>query len=627
MTTTTARTAHNNDHGGPVPEDHPQPHDLLAERALLGCMLLNPAAATAAEQHITVADFYNPVHTTIATTILARTSRNKPLDPILVSEDLLRTKQLHKLPGGAAYLLACIEACPDPSHVTHYAHIVANHAAARRLLALSEDLVKAAAVDDPERRHELLTQARTGLDRATGAKKTNGHNIRLTPASKFKIKAVKWVWEGRMPLGEITLIPGREGVGKSTFLAWLASAITNGNLPGLYHGQPRAVLYAASEDAWSYTIAPRMLAAGANLDLVYRIDVEEDDGTVQGLILPRDCRHLPDIANEVDAAALMCDPIMSLVDGNINNFKSQELRTALEPLRRAAEEARIAVPALVHFNKSAGTDINTLIAGSRAWVEVARAVIAIAQDKEADDYTCIVSQAKNNLGRSDLPNLVYTIDSVELETDEEDNPAHVGRLRWTGESDVSVEDLLNGVTDNETLSDNTLAIIDFVEGAEQAVSVQEVADHFKDQIKYETVKKTLARCVKRSDLVSPSRGRYTSAKKPKATRKGRYSSSPLYPPVPVSPVSPPQVRGLIGVSLTGTVGTRSGVRDTGTLGTGDPRPGAHTHAREYDATGEESSPQTEIPLTSCTVCFGPLVDVDGSRRHSTCQPPTEGGSA
>lgn len=605
--------------GAPAP-----PHDLAAERALLGAMLLDPTAATAADKHITTADFYNPHHAAIAVAILARTSRKKPLDPVLISQDLIRAGHLSKLPGGADYLHTCIQACPDPSHATHYAHIVANHAHARRLQTLAAQLGQAASIDDPQRRAELIGGIRQQLDRTTGPK-VNGHNIRLTPASAFKIKAVRWVWEGRMPLGELTLIPGREGVGKSTFLAWLAAAITNGNLPGLYHGQPRAVLYAASEDAWSYTIAPRMLAAGANLDLVYRVDVEEEDGTVKGLILPRDCRHLPTIAAQVQAAVLMCDPIMSLVDGNINNFKSQELRTALEPLRRAAEEARIAVPALVHFNKSAGTDINTLIAGSRAWVEVARAVIAIAQDKEADDYTCVVSQAKNNLGRSDLPNLVYTIDSVTLETDDEDEPAHVGRLRWTGETDISAEDLLNGATDGQGLSDNTLAIIDFVENAGYGLTVQEVADHFKDQIKYDTVKKTLARCAKRGDLVSPARGIYTSGKKPKTSRKAHDSRPPYIPPVPVSPVSPPQVRRLMEVSPEGTVETRSGERDAGTQGTRDPRAGAHTHAREYLTPDEETTPQAEIPLTSCTTCHGPLIDINDTGRHTTCAAP-EGGA-
>lgn len=334
--------------------------------------------------------------------------------------------------------------------------------------------------------------------------------IRLTKASAFKIKPVRWAWENRMPVGEITLIPGREGVGKSTFLAWLASQVTNGNLPGAYYQQPRAVLYAASEDSWDYTIAPRMLAAGANLDLVYRVDVIED-GQASGLILPRDCHWLPDIAEETKAAMLMCDPIMSMVDARLNSFRAQELRKALEPLRRNAEKAQLSVPALVHFNKGQGGDVGTLISGSRAWAEVARAVVAIAQDKDADEYTCVVSQTKNNLGRSDLAHLAYTIESVRLET-EEGEDAFVGRLKWLEDSERSVEDILSAVAQEDRRGDSGNQIVAWVTqhamrtGA--AVSTADVVAQFAAKIQAATVRQNLRRLVKSEALRSPSQGLY-----------------------------------------------------------------------------------------------------------------------
>jgi hypothetical protein len=47
----------------------------------------------------------------------------------------------------------------------------------------------------------------------------------------------------------------------------------SGVLPGEYLGQSKAVLVAASEDSWEHTIVPRLMAAGADLDLVYRVEV------------------------------------------------------------------------------------------------------------------------------------------------------------------------------------------------------------------------------------------------------------------------------------------------------------------------------------------------------------------
>src|SRR5258708_18139395 len=98
-------------------------------------------------------------------------------------------------------------------------------------------------------------------------------HVRLTPASWVEMRPVRWLWSGRIPAGEITLVPGREGIGKSLFLAWLAGQITRGTLDGQWQGQPRPVLYAATEARWSPTIAPRLYAARADLDMVFNVDV------------------------------------------------------------------------------------------------------------------------------------------------------------------------------------------------------------------------------------------------------------------------------------------------------------------------------------------------------------------
>src|SRR6266851_8041651 len=82
--------------------------------------------------------------------------------------------------------------------------------------------------------------------------------VRLTPASAIPMRPVRWLWDGRIPAGAITLLPGREGIGKSLALAWLAARLTRGQLPGLHYGTARPVIYAATEDSWGHTIAPRL---------------------------------------------------------------------------------------------------------------------------------------------------------------------------------------------------------------------------------------------------------------------------------------------------------------------------------------------------------------------------------
>jgi hypothetical protein len=82
----------------------------------------------------------------------------------------------------------------------------------------------------------------------------------------------------------------------------------------------------------------------------------------------------------------------------------------------------------------------SLIMGSAAFGNVARAALGFARDTDAEDGSCVISQAKNNLGRMDLPSLRYRIDPATVDTEE--GPAEVGKLVMLGESDRSVADIL-----------------------------------------------------------------------------------------------------------------------------------------------------------------------------------------
>ena len=103
-------------------------------------------------------------------------------------------------------------------------------------------------------------------------------------------RPVKWLWDGRVALGTLALVGGREGIGKSILAYTLAADITRGRLPGaFFFGTPKAVIVAATEDSWAHTIVPRLIAADADLTLVYRVDIQSADGIIDTAVsLPRD---------------------------------------------------------------------------------------------------------------------------------------------------------------------------------------------------------------------------------------------------------------------------------------------------------------------------------------------------
>ena len=122
---------------------------------------------------------------------------------------------------------------------------------------------------------------------------------------------MRWLWHERLALGSLNLLGGREGIGKSICLYTLGADITRGRLPGVYAGTPRAVVVAASEDSWEFTIVPRLMAAGADLERVFRVDVTAATGSETGLSLPRDLVGLEGVVRDVQAALIILDPLLS----------------------------------------------------------------------------------------------------------------------------------------------------------------------------------------------------------------------------------------------------------------------------------------------------------------------------
>lgn len=274
--------------------------------------------------------------------------------------------------------------------------------------------------------------------------------IVLTPASKIRIRPVRWLWDttpegapptshGRLPLYSLIIAAGGPGLGKSQYAVWITARITTGTLPGELYGKPCGVIYAATEDSWVYTIAPRLIAAGADMDRVFRIDVHDDEKPNARLTLPSDISLLGKAAELYSVALVVADPLLSLIDSGINDYRAAEVRQALEPLVAAADRHHFTILGLAHFTKSGGTDPVSRIAGSGAFGQLIRSFIAFAKE-EGDEERFVMSLEKNNLGRLGLPSHLYTIQPVTVDTEE--GPSYVSRFVLGPETNTSVRDVM-----------------------------------------------------------------------------------------------------------------------------------------------------------------------------------------
>lgn len=188
---------------------------------------------------------------------------------------------------------------------------------------------------------------------------------KLTPATSYKPRPVKWLMPGRIPYGGISIIAGSPGKGKSQLALALAADQTR-------HGQH--ALFIGSEDGMEDTVRPRLVAAGAELANFSNFDARIGNQDTSPAF-PLDVPLLKAAVLETGASTVIIDPVGGHLEGTVNSHSDQSLRTALVPLARMAQETQCAVLCLMHLNKGReGSPLNWLNGGT-AFGGVARSVL------------------------------------------------------------------------------------------------------------------------------------------------------------------------------------------------------------------------------------------------------------
>ena len=289
---------------------------------------------------------------------------------------------------------------------------------------------------------------------AKHAEAKGGRKLTLTPASEIKTGPVRWLWQGWVPLGALTVVAGEAGLGKSTLTgAHLTARITRGALPGELHGKPADVLLASAEDPWESVIVPRLMAENGNGERLHRIDVADDDGAGT-FTLPEDVRrleHALDALTEAgrNVAAILIDPVGAYLSAGTDSHKDASVRRALTPLAQLAMDRGLAVIAVAHLTKDASARLMSRVSGSVAFGAAPRSVIGVARDPEDPDgeqgYRRVVVHAKSNVGKYATSLMAHTEQRM---VDTDAGLAETSRLIIDGESAIGVDDLQRGPDDD-----------------------------------------------------------------------------------------------------------------------------------------------------------------------------------
>ncbi len=109
------------------------PHDLGAEQAVLGSILIKPDVIHDIAAFLLEEDFYFGKHRIIYAAMRALMDKHEPIDVISVTSHLRENKMLETA-GGASYLAELINVVPTATNAEHYADIVKKKSTLRRLI-------------------------------------------------------------------------------------------------------------------------------------------------------------------------------------------------------------------------------------------------------------------------------------------------------------------------------------------------------------------------------------------------------------------------------------------------------------------------------------------------------------
>src|SRR5271155_5745950 len=113
--------------------ERPLPHNLEAERSILGAVLLDNHALNAAVERLRSEDFFLPQHRHIFERMVQLGEKQQAIDIVTLMEDLVRSGELEAA-GGVAYLSQLADGLPRVTNVDHYARIVKEKAILRSLI-------------------------------------------------------------------------------------------------------------------------------------------------------------------------------------------------------------------------------------------------------------------------------------------------------------------------------------------------------------------------------------------------------------------------------------------------------------------------------------------------------------
>lgn len=217
------------------------PNNIEAEKSVIGSMLMDKDAITAASELITEEDFYQPHYGLIFKGILELFNNNQPVDVVTLQAKL---KEMDAPPemNSVELFSELINAVPTSVNVRHYAQIVRDKSMLRKMIKVSEQIANHCYMDrdkleyimeDAEKQMFQLLQMRNGGEFVPIAQVVMDALEKIEKASKAKGEVtgiesgftdIDRRLSGLQP-SDLILIAARPSMGKTAFVLNIAQHV------------------------------------------------------------------------------------------------------------------------------------------------------------------------------------------------------------------------------------------------------------------------------------------------------------------------------------------------------------------------------------------------------------------
>ena len=174
------------------------PHSLEAEAAVIGSMLMDQEAITAAAEILLPEDFYSRQYGVMFETIQELSGQDMAVDPVTL-QNRMREKNLPPESYSTELITQLITQLPTSANIASYARIVADKAMLRRMVRTGEDMA-ADAYQEKEEISTLLEKAEKGVFDLSQRRSSSD----FMPISEIVMKAIDRIEQVSRVQGNIT---------------------------------------------------------------------------------------------------------------------------------------------------------------------------------------------------------------------------------------------------------------------------------------------------------------------------------------------------------------------------------------------------------------------------------------